>query len=58
MLSPPPPPAAAIAIQLTPSIIMFAIKSTVVTGASCSPKTPENFLLNAAREKRKFVPQT
>jgi hypothetical protein len=49
---------AASAIQLTPSIIMFAIKSVVVTGASCSPKTPENFLLKAAREKRRFVPHS
>jgi hypothetical protein len=38
--------------------MMFAINSTVVTGASCSPKTPENFLLKAASEKRKLVPQT
>src|SRR5271170_5194848 len=36
----------------------FAIKSTVVTGASCSPKTLENFLLRAAREKRRLVPHT
>src|SRR6185437_7655574 len=58
MLRPFPPPAATSAIQLTPSIKMFAIKSAVVTGASCSPKTPENFLLKAARENRRLVPQT
>jgi hypothetical protein len=58
MLSPPPFPVAASAIQLTPSIMMFATSSTVVTGASCSPKTPENFLLKAASEKRKLVPHT
>jgi hypothetical protein len=34
------------------------IKRREVTGASCSPKTPENFLLKAAREKRRLVPQT
>src|SRR6266403_1252459 len=58
MLRPPPPPAAATAIQLTPNIKRLAISRAEVTGASCSPKIPENCLLRAASEKRRFAPHS
>src|SRR5260370_18813772 len=51
---PPPPPSLARATQLTPNINMFAISSPEVTGASCSPKSPESFLLSAPRENRRL----
>src|SRR3984893_19243355 len=56
--SPPPPPAAATAIQLTPNIRMFAISSAELTGASCSPKIPDSFLLSAASENRRLAPHS
>src|SRR6267143_3294003 len=58
MLRPPPPPEAAVAIQLTPNIKRLAISRAEVTGASCSPKIPENLLLSAASEKRRFAPHS
>src|SRR5260370_19386742 len=58
MVEPPPLPMAAYASQLTPSITKFAISSAEVTGASCSPKSPESFLLRAARENRRLAPHS
>src|SRR5262249_15572176 len=57
IFSPPPPPLLETAIQLIPSMRMLAMSSAVVTGASVSPRIPESFLLRAARENVRLVPQ-
>src|SRR5713226_3616570 len=55
---PPPSPACMVNTQLTPNIRKFATSSAEVTGVSCSPKSPESFLLKAARENRRLAPHS
>src|SRR5713226_1673215 len=58
ILKPPPPVSLARATQLIPNMRMLAPSSAEVTGVSCSPKSPENLLLSAAREKRRLAPHS
>src|SRR5438270_8608137 len=50
-------PFANVMMQLAANIAIFTIRIAVVTGAS-PPKNPDNPLLKAASEKRKFAPHS